>query len=147
MNKIFFLLSIHQTLLMATCHFLWQASTIVYFTMLLLAMKEIHNERHYKNNFFFIKWMINTLCNMFSSKFGEKIKYVEATWVFLGKKKVPFEYDYTHAINFFLSGHANILWSVVCMVPSSSSCARGEGLVQTMVRWNIHMFIYPKKIV
>jgi hypothetical protein len=63
--------------------------------MLLLAMKEIHNERHYKNNIFFIKWMINTLCNIFSSKFGEK--------------KGSFEYGYTHAIKFFLLGHANIL--------------------------------------
>jgi hypothetical protein len=113
MNKIIFLLSIHQTLLMATCHFLWQASTIVYFTMLLLAMKEIHNERHYKNNFFFIKWMINTLCNLFSSKFGEKIKYVEATWVFWGKKRFLLNMTTPMQLNFFCQV-MQIYYEVLC---------------------------------
>lgn len=102
MNKINFLLSIHQTLLMATCHFLWQASTIVYFTMLLPAIKEIHNERHYKTKIFFIKWMIQNYVICFHQNLGKNIKYVEATWVFWGKKRFLWLWLHPCNFNFFV---------------------------------------------
>jgi hypothetical protein len=57
--------------------------------MLLPTIREIHNERHYKNKIFFIKWMINTLCNMFPSKFGEKYQVCGGHMSVFGEKKVP----------------------------------------------------------
>jgi hypothetical protein len=98
MNKINLLLSIHQTLLMATCHFVWQASSIVYFTLLLPAIKDIHNERHYRNKIFFIKRMINTLCNMFPSKFEKKYQVCGGHMSVLGKKR--FLWLWLHPCNF-----------------------------------------------